>query len=144
MAKSAKRNSLDYDLSIGYSYIYWSILSTNKLSKRCKEIINDKDNEICLSTVSFWEISLKTKMGKFFFEKIKVKDFPKYAKEMDISIIGLNENEAISFYELPIKENHKDPFDRMLIWQAITKNMIILSKDSDFKQYQIDGLKLVW
>ena len=75
---------------------------------------------------------------------MKVKDFPKYAKEMDISIISLQENEAISFHELPNKENHKDPFDRMLIWQAITHDIIILSKDHDFAQYQIDGLKLVW
>ena len=122
----------------------WSILSTNKLSKKCKEIINNKDNEICLSTVSFWEISLKTQLGKFSFEKIKINDFPKYAKEMDISIISLNENEAISFHKLPYKENHKDPFDRIIIWQAISGGMVLLSKDAYFTQYKADGLKLVW
>ena len=122
----------------------WAVLETNKLSKKSKEIIFNKNNEICVSTVSFWEISLKTRMKKFSFENINIKDFPQFAKKMDFSIIDMGENETITFHELPLKENHKDPFDRMLIWQAITKNMTMLSKDELFDQYKIDGLKLLW
>ena len=51
---------------------------------------------------------------------------------------------ASTYHELPLKENHKDPFDRMLIWQAITKGMIMISKDEFFIQYTKDGLKLIW
>jgi PIN domain nuclease of toxin-antitoxin system len=122
----------------------WATLETNKLSKNIKSIIANKKNEICVSTVSFWEISLKTRLGKFSFENINIKDFPKYAKNMDFTIIDLQENEAITFHELSLKKNHKDPFDRMLIWQAIAKNMIMLSKDELFEQYKKDGLKLIW
>jgi PIN domain nuclease of toxin-antitoxin system len=120
----------------------WATLETNKLSKNIKSIIANKENEICVSTVSFWEISLKTGIKKFSFENINIKDFPKYAKNMDFTIIDLQENETITFHELPLKKNHKDPFDRMLIWQAIAKNMIMLSKDRLFEQYKEDGLKL--
>ena len=122
----------------------WAILKSNNLSKKSREIIFNKNNEICISTVSFWEISLKTRMQKFSFEKIKIKDFPKYAKDMDFTIIDIQENETITFHELPLKENHKDPFDRMLIWQAITKNMTLLSKDRFFDQYKEHGLKIIW
>ena len=122
----------------------WTILSTNKLSKKSKEIIFDKSNEICVSTVSFWEISLKAKIKKYTFENINIKDFPEYARSMDFSTINMCENEAISFHELPQKENHKDPFDRMLIWQAISKNMTLISKDEFFEPYKDDGLKLLW
>ena len=122
----------------------WSTLESNKLSKKSKEIIFNKNNEIFVSTVSFWEISLKTGMKKFSFGNINIKDFPKYARKMDFTIIDLQENESITFHELPPKENHKDPFDRMLIWQAITKNLTIISKDELFEQYKKDGLKLVW
>jgi PIN domain nuclease of toxin-antitoxin system len=121
----------------------WATLETNKLSKNIKSIIANKENEICVSTVSFWEMSLKTRIGKFSFENIDIKDFPKYAKNMDFTIIDLQENEAITFHELSLKKNHKDPFDRMLIWQAIAKNMILLSKDELFEQYKKDGLKLI-
>jgi len=122
----------------------WTILSTNKLGKKSKEIIFDRNNEICISVISFWEISLKTKINKYSFENINIKDFPKFARNMDFTIVNMEEDEAISFHELPQKENHKYPFDRMLIWQAISKKMIMISKDDYFKQYREDGLKLIW
>ena len=83
-------------------------------------------------------------MKKFSFENINIKDFPGYARDMDFTIIDMRENESITFHELSLKENHKDPFDRMLIWQAIARNMAIISNDRLFKQYKEDGLKLVW
>jgi len=122
----------------------WTILETSKLSKNVHNIISSADNEIFVSTVSFWEISLKTSIKKFSFENIDIKNFPKYAKDMDFGIMDLQENETIIFYELPQKEKHKDPFDRMLIWQAITKNMTMISKDESFDEYIKNGLKLVW
>ena len=122
----------------------WAVLETNKLGNNCRKIIPDKNNEICVSAVSFWEISLKTRINKFSFKNVNIKEFPEYAKNMDFSIIALSEKEAVTFHELPLKENHKDPFDRMLIWQAICKNMTMISKDRLFKQYKENGLKLVW
>jgi PIN domain nuclease of toxin-antitoxin system len=119
-------------------------LETKKLNRSIHESIVNKDNEMCVSTVSFWEISLKTRIGKFSFENVDIKNFPQYARNMGFSIIDLKEQETITFHELPLKENHKDPFDRMLIWQAIINGMALISKDDKFKQYKIDGLKLIW
>ena len=124
--------------------LIWTTLQTNNLSKKSKEIIYNRSNEICVSAVSFWEISLKTRIEKMSFKNINIKEFPQYAKNMSFTIIDLQENEAITFHELPLKTNHKDPFDRMLIWQAITKNMTMISKDESFEQYRKDGLKLIW
>jgi len=124
--------------------LIWTILQTNNLSKKGREIISDRNNEICISTVSFWEISLKTKLNKFSFKNININDFPQYVKNMGFTIIDMQENETITFHELPLKKNHKDPFDRMLIWQAITRNMTMISKDESFEQYKKDGLKLIW
>jgi PIN domain nuclease of toxin-antitoxin system len=122
----------------------WAVLETKKLNRSIHDIIVNKDNEICVSTVSFWEISLKTRIGKFSFENVDIKNFPQYARNMGFSIIDPKEQETITFHELPLKENHKDPFDRMLIWQAIINGMAMISKDDKFKQYKIDGLKLIW
>ena len=122
----------------------WAVLETSKLSKNVHNIISNANNEIFVSTVSFWEISLKTSIKKFSFENIDIKNFPQYARDMDFSIMDLQENETITFYELPQREKHKDPFDRMLIWQAITKNMAMISKDKSFDEYIKNGLKLVW
>ena len=123
----------------------WATLETQNLGRTSKKIILNRENEICVSTVSFWEISLKTRIKKFMFENtINIEDFSKYARDMDFNIIDLKENEAITFHKLPLKNNHKDPFDRMLIWQAITKNITIISKDDLFEQYKEDGLKIIW
>ena len=122
----------------------WAVMKTDNLGVKGKKIIFDRSNEICVSTVSFWEISLKARLKKFSFENINVKDFPKYARDMDFTIIDMQENETITFHDLPLKENHSDPFDRMLIWQAVTRGLIMISKDKFFNQYKEDGLKLVW
>ena len=126
-----------------HSFI-WAVLESNKLSTNIQNIIADINNEINVSTVSFWEISLKTSIGKFSFENIDIKNFPKYAKNMDFNILDMQEYETITFHQLPLKTKHKDPFDRMLIWQAITKNMIMISIDDLFDQYKEDGLKIIW
>jgi PIN domain nuclease of toxin-antitoxin system len=122
----------------------WTILQTTKLSRYSKEIIANRSNEICVSAVSFWEISLKTKTNKFSFVNINIDDFPKYAKNMGFTIIDMQEKETMTFHRLPMKKNHKDPFERMLIWQAITRDMTMISKDEAFEQYKKDGLKIIW
>jgi PIN domain nuclease of toxin-antitoxin system len=122
----------------------WAVLETNKLSKNVQNIIVNSNNDIFVSTISFWEISLKTRINKFSFENINIIDFPQYAKDMDFTILDMKEYEAITFHKLPLKDNHKDPFDRMLIWQTITKDMTMISKDGLFEQYKENGLKLIW
>ncbi|MDR1278300.1 MAG: type II toxin-antitoxin system VapC family toxin [Treponema sp.] len=122
----------------------WATLDTARLSKKVKEIISDKNNEIFVSTVTFWEITLKARIKKLTFEQIDIKDFPKYAGEMGFTIMDMKARETITFHELPLKENHKDPFDRMLIWQAITNGMVLLSKDTLIKQYEENGLRIIW
>ena len=124
--------------------LIWATLKTNNLGKKSREIISSKSNEICVSTVSFWEISLKSRIKKYTFENMSIKDFPRYARDMDFTIIDMGEKESITFHELPLKENHKDPFDRMLIWQAISNDMTMISKDLFFEQYREDGLRLIW
>ena len=122
----------------------WSILEADNLGEKAKEIIVNKNNEICVSTVSFWEISLKSRIKKFTFENVIVNDFPNYARDMNFTIINMQEKETITFHELPLKINHNDPFDRMLIWQSIIRNLTMLSKDELFEQYKENGLRIMW
>ncbi|MDR0557902.1 MAG: type II toxin-antitoxin system VapC family toxin [Treponema sp.] len=124
--------------------LIWATLETIKLSKIVKDIISNRNNEIFVSTVTFWEIALKVSIKRLSFEKMNIKDFPKYAQEMGFTIMDLKEGETITFHELPLKEYHKDPFDRMLVWQAITNDMILISKDNLLKQYEEDGLRIIW
>jgi PIN domain nuclease of toxin-antitoxin system len=63
---------------------------------------------------------------------------------MGFELLPLDPMDSLSSLTLPQKTDHKDPLDRMLIWQAIIKNMMLISKDASFTQYKNDGLKLMW
>ena len=122
----------------------WAISDIKKLSKRAFEMITNTDNDIFVSVVSFWEIALKTSINKFSFEGIITSDLPEYARKMNFHILEMKAREACTFANLPLKDNHKDPFDRMIIWQAITEDMTLISKDKMFVQYKKNGLRLFW
>jgi len=122
----------------------WSIAHTGKLSKSANEIIINNENSIFVSVLSFWEIALKVSMKKFTLEGITLSEIPKSAQEMNFQILNLTANESCTFANLPKMDNHKDPFDRMIIWQAISNNLMVISNDGFFEQYQKYGLQLVW
>lgn len=121
----------------------WAAFVPNKLSARAKKEIRSVENRICLSTISLWEISLKYIFGKIELESCKPDDMPDIAALMHIEIIQPTAQETASFYKLP-KVEHKDPFDRMIIWQAIQQPLVLISKDANFPEYQEFGLKVLW
>jgi PIN domain nuclease of toxin-antitoxin system len=121
----------------------WAAFSPNKLSARARKEIRSAENRICLSTISFWEISLKFALGKIELVKCKPDAMPDIAAQMHIEIIQPTAQETASFYQLP-KVRHKYPFDRMIIWQAIQQPLVLISKDADFPEYKQFGLKVLW
>ncbi len=121
----------------------WAAFSPNKLSARAKNEIRSTENRICLSTISFWEISLKYALGKIELKNCKPDDMPDIARQMHIELIQPTAQETASFFQLP-KVKHKDPFDRMIIWQAIQQPLVLISKDANFPEYQEFGLKVLW
>ena len=121
----------------------WAAFATNNLSVRAKKEIRSVENRVCLSTISFWGISLKYALGKIELENCKPDDMPNIAAQMHIEIIQPSAQETASFYRLP-KVKHKDPFDRMIIWQAIQQPLVLISKDANFPEYKEFGLKVIW
>lgn len=124
--------------------LIWTLMDSVKLSGKVKKIIQDRRNKIFVSTVSYWEISLKTALEKFEFTGLRIDEIPAMISELGISELVLGAPETISYKDLKKVGDHKDPFDRMLIWQAICHNMTLVSKDRFFTEYQKQGLKLVW
>ena len=124
--------------------LLWYFDENPALSPQARAIIADPSTEVHVSTVSFWELSLKHALGKLPLEGTEIEDFERLLRQSGIGIIDLNAKESLSFHRLPAVEGHRDPFDRMLIWQAITRSMTLLSSDKTFEQYRAFGLHLVW
>ena len=123
--------------------LIWSIVDPNKLSKKVKELIEAPENQIFVSTISFWEISLKASIGKLTLENVAPEDFPALCAQMDISVLSLDSITSSTYHQLKAT-HHRDPFDRMLIWQAKQLNVAILSKDEYIKMYESEGVQVIW
>jgi len=123
--------------------LLWAIFSPEKLSERSREAIKDRQNDVAVSVVSFWEISLKYAMGKLELVGAEPEKLPETAERMGFDTLPLSVSEAASFHQLP-KRAHKDPFDRLIIWQAIQRRMHLVSKDRSFEEYTALGLKTYW
>ena len=121
----------------------WSAFSPEKLSTTARSIILDVNNDIFVSAVSFWEISLKYAIGKLELQGVDPSELLNVAESMGFETIPLGSSEAASFFKLPVG-GHRDPFDRMLIWQAVNSGKTLLSKDIKFSEYKQYGLKAVW
>ena len=122
--------------------LLWLFFSPEKLSKRTLKHLEDPKNQISVSSVSFWEISLKYRLGKLGLEGVLPNELPSLATQMGIHIVNITADEFASFYQLPLMKEHKDPFDRMIIWQCICQKMVFVSHDSKFEEYDCFGLKL--
>lgn len=122
----------------------WYLLKPEKLSPKVLDIINNEDTDIYVSTTSVWEIAIKVQINKLSLGNISVYHIPNVIKQLNFTAINPDIYDYVSFTDLATKENHRDPFDRMLIHMAIRNNLVVLSCDASFKQYEENGLQLLW
>ena len=113
----------------------WAVTGASDLSKDARELFSDPENEIYLSSVSAWEISVKHALGKLPLPESPIKYVPAQRKEHGIESLDLDEEAALHLIRLPAL--HKDPFDRMLVCQAIVQGLVLLTPDKLITQYAV-------
>lgn len=121
----------------------WTVFEPEKLGIKAKALITDRKHRILVSLVSFWEISLKYSLGKLCLENVSPAEFPAIAKTMDLEILGIDAEDVSTFHQLP-QVGHRDPFDRLVIRQAIRRKIPVITLDDEFKLYKPHGLRIVW
>jgi PIN domain nuclease of toxin-antitoxin system len=119
----------------------WMITSDEeKLSKRAKEIFINLENELYVSIISRFEISIKRNICKLVeLEKETEYYFENIRKLQGIRMLPLQGEDIDIMEKLPLL--HKDPFDRIIISKAINNGLTIISNDDIFKQYPV---KTIW
>lgn len=122
----------------------WFLTEPEKLTKKVFSIITDDKTQVYISPISFWEMAIKIQNGKMSIGKINPMHLPHIAEQFNFELINPEPYDYVSIFQVPKQENHHDPFDRMLIQQAIRNNLVLLSKDEKFKQYEENGLQLMW
>jgi PIN domain nuclease of toxin-antitoxin system len=123
--------------------LLWSLFESDKLSKSVFKELSNAENEVLISSVSLWEISLK-----YLIKKIELDVPPEriliMASHVGFTIVSPTAVDISTSHNLPLLEDHKDPFDRMIIWQSIKNDFILVSKDKKFYEYRKYGLNLFW
>jgi PIN domain nuclease of toxin-antitoxin system len=117
----------------------WALMSPERLSARARAILENPSSQIALSVVTFWEISLKFSLGKLSLDGITPSEMPQRAREMQLMTLQIESEDAASLHMLR-KTGHKDPFDRMIVWQCIRRQWPLISSDRLLDLYKPQGL----
>lgn len=116
----------------------WFISGDAQLSMNVLDTIRDPDNEVYLSTVSVWEVIVKYQLGKLPLPESPETYLPKQRDLHQIASLVLDESSVIQLAKLP--SLHRDPFDRMLICQALHHGLTIATVDAAVRAYSVSVL----
>lgn len=122
----------------------WALISPEKLSEPARTAITSPDNPVFVSAISFWEIALKHRLGKLYLQGVTPDALPDAALRQGFELLPLDARLAAGFSALPDIHNHRDPFDRMLIWQAVSLGHTLVSCDRKIETDALPGLKVLW
>ncbi|TAE41304.1 MAG: type II toxin-antitoxin system VapC family toxin [Sphingobacteriales bacterium] len=124
-------------------FVLWLLFDYKKINPKIKTILENRNNEIFISQISLWEISLKYGLGKLDLYNSKPDEIQQILILNGYKVLDLKSENILSFYNLP-QHIHKDPFDKMLVWQAIKSNLTLISQDKKLEVYQQNGLKIMY
>lgn len=113
----------------------WIVLDAEELSDGARSAFLAPDNEVYLSSVSGWEIVVKHRLGRLPLPEPPSRLIPRLRSEHHIEPLPLDEASALQLPTLP--DLHRDPFDRMLICQAIVHGLVILTPDDAIRDYPV-------
>jgi len=117
----------------------WIVNEDKQLSEVARQAFLNRDNEVYLSAVSAWEITVKHGLGRLTLDRAPAAYVSHYRELHRIKAFALEEGAATQLSKLP--GLHKDPFDRMLVCQAIFHGLSILTPDALITQYPV---RTIW
>jgi len=116
----------------------WFVLGDGRLSAKAKAAIEDQSNEKLLSPASYWEIAIKISLGKYILSKPSEEFIEKGIGENGFTVLSIEPKHTAVLTTLPFY--HRDPFDRLIVAQAMVEEAVIISRDTAFGAYPITRL----
>ena len=121
-----------------YAFL-WFILDDPQLSASAKAMIEDPANDVEVSPVSYWEIAIKISLRKYSLPQPYQQFMESHIAINDFRILHIEPKHTTLITTLPL--HHKDPFDRLLVAQAIVEGIPIVSVDEQLDPY---GVQRLW
>lgn len=117
--------------------LIWYFQENNKLNTEIIDLLEDCDHTLYLSIVSLWEIAIKINLGKLKLDTT-FQDLLNFLDQVNIDILPITTSDLEYYLNLPL--HHRDPFDRILIAQAMNNKLTLISGDVAFDNYSIERL----
>jgi len=117
-----------------HAFLWW-IGDDRRLSEAARDAISRAENELFFSVASAWEIAIKTQLGRLTLTTSLDKFLTEQIRRNDLDILPIGLYHAITLHGLPL--HHRDPFDRMLVAQAIAEELTLISRDELIRQYDV-------
>lgn len=117
--------------------LIWTLSDPEELSNPAKDVITNSDNKLFVSIATLWEITIKQSIGKLDLEG-DVLDIVEECEREGINILSIRPQHLKKLEKLPLI--HRDPFDRLIISQAIYEDLTIITKDSMIPKYDVSVL----
>ncbi len=114
----------------------WALSEEYKLNPAAQEILKSSTSELYFSAVGSWEIAIKFALGSLPLPKAPSEYIPHALRVWALRALDITHEHALRAGELPV--HHRDPFDRMLIAQALSEQMTLLTADRVFQKYKVD------
>jgi PIN domain nuclease of toxin-antitoxin system len=114
----------------------WGLSAEHKLNSRAQEILTSSSSELYFSAASSWEIAIKSALGSLPLPKPPSEFIPHALRAWAMCALDITHEHALRAGELPA--HHRDPFDRLLIAQAMAEEMTVLTADRVFQKYKIE------
>jgi PIN domain nuclease of toxin-antitoxin system len=121
------------------SSFLWFITDNENLSCTARNFIADVKNNLLLSAASLWEIAIKVGIGKLELLQPFDEFIPEQLNQNSIDVLPIKASHLSKLIVLPF--HHRDPFDRIIIAQAIAEGIPLIASDAAFHQY---GVELIW
>lgn len=113
----------------------WLTTDAPELSDKARILFQNTDNMVYLSSVSVWEIIVKHQLGKLPLPSTADEFIKQQCEKHFIEYLSLDEKAVFNLNQLP--NHHRDPFDRMLVCQAIAHDLTVLTADELITQYPV-------
>lgn len=120
--------------------LYWYVHEPERLSVAAAECFADAQNEFYVSYASLWEMAIKNLQGRLPLRP----SFERFIKTLyvyEVYVLELSLDDLVAYQSLPIFTDHRDPFDRLILAQALRNRLPIISADSQFERYSV---KVIW
>ena len=119
--------------------LLWFLFQDQRISDRAVEVIEGAEWTTLLSVVGLWEIAIKHQLGKLVLGMSYEVFLQRFVRDASIEVVGIELEHLRQYESLPLR--HRDPFDRMLIAQAKTLGVPLLTADPAFAAY---GTQTIW